>query len=377
MKLKPLMGIFIIIICLLLIPAYKTDAATIKAIFSIGSAIYDVNGTLKLMDVTPFIKNNRTYVPVRYLAYAVGVPESGVTWDGDRTVTLIKGIVTVNIFVGDPTIIINGQQSKMDVMPMVVNNRTFLPARFIAEAFGYTVSWNEISQTILLDSVEEILPTPSARSTGSENSVTYNWTYKYRSYTWGPITYSTEMKDYFKKKPHPHLTMTKDGSGNNFQYYIDTYTQDSDNNLAVQSLAKALKDAAIKNGFEDQLVPFIISFVQDLPYISDSASTGFDEYGKYPLETLYDKGGDCEDTTFLVATLLRELDYGCAVLIFLDDADQTSHVAIGVLSEGLSGSHYEKDGNKYYYLETTQAGWKIGKIPDQLKDAKAHVIPVN
>ncbi len=103
------------------------------------------------LDVAPFIAGGRTYVPVRYLAYALGVPEQGVSWDGKTsTVTLTLGSTTVKLTVGEKVLQLNGTARAMDVAPVIVNGRVFLPARFVAEAFGYQVQWLEATQEVLI-----------------------------------------------------------------------------------------------------------------------------------------------------------------------------------------------------------------------------------
>lgn len=103
------------------------------------------------MDVAPFIEGGRTYVPVRYLAYALGVPQSGVAWDDKaKTVTLTLGSAVVKLTVGKKELTLNGSQRAMDVAPKNVNGRVFLPARFVAEAFGYQVQWLEASREVLI-----------------------------------------------------------------------------------------------------------------------------------------------------------------------------------------------------------------------------------
>jgi len=58
-----------------------------------------------------------------------------------------------------------------------------------------------------------------------------------------------------------------------------------------------------------ETIDFVGSFVQQLPYTSDRVTTPYDEYPRFPLETLYEKGGDCEDTAILAATILKEMGY--------------------------------------------------------------------
>lgn len=96
----------------------------------------------KTMDAKTFVANGRSYVPVRYLALALGVPESGIVWDGKtRTVTLAADGTTLKMVIGKKTLYVNGVAKGMDVVPVIVKGRTYLPARFVAEAFGYQVCW--------------------------------------------------------------------------------------------------------------------------------------------------------------------------------------------------------------------------------------------
>ncbi|MDD3890637.1 MAG: copper amine oxidase N-terminal domain-containing protein, partial [Syntrophomonadaceae bacterium] len=98
--------------------------------FVIGSNIYQVNGVKKVMDCAPYIKGDRTYVPVRYLAYVVGVSEDDVVWDNDaRKVTLTKGETVVEMTIGSTTMYVNGEALTMDVAPEITSDRTMLPAR--------------------------------------------------------------------------------------------------------------------------------------------------------------------------------------------------------------------------------------------------------
>ena len=61
-------------------------------------------------------------------------------------------------------------------------------------------------------------------------------------------------------------------------------------------------------------VDFVLSFVQSLPYTLDDVTTGYDEFRRYAIETLIEGGGDCEDTTILVAAILRGLGEKTALI---------------------------------------------------------------
>jgi hypothetical protein len=116
--------------------------------FRIGSNIYYVGGVAKVMDVAPYIKDSRTYVPMRYLGEILGAE---VVWDdAARTVTLTKGDTTVVFTIGSTTYTVNGEAKTADVAPEIANDRTMLPARFVAEAFGAVVGWDAATQTVLI-----------------------------------------------------------------------------------------------------------------------------------------------------------------------------------------------------------------------------------
>jgi hypothetical protein len=116
--------------------------------FRIGSNIYYVGGVAKVMDVAPYIKGDRTYVPMRYLGEILGAE---VVWDdAARTVTLTKGDTTVVFTIGSTSYTVNGEAKTADVAPEITNDRTMLPARFVAEAFGAVVGWDAATQTVLI-----------------------------------------------------------------------------------------------------------------------------------------------------------------------------------------------------------------------------------
>lgn len=116
--------------------------------FVIGQAAYTVDDFTYTMDAAPFIQEGRTYVPLRYLGYALGAevgwyPEAG-------KVSVSRGATTVELFVGRKAMVINGAERAIDVAPLLRGGRTYLPARFVAEAFGYRATWDAAAQAVVL-----------------------------------------------------------------------------------------------------------------------------------------------------------------------------------------------------------------------------------
>jgi len=106
-----------------------------------GSQFYKVNGETKVMDVAPFINDaGRTMVPVRFIAEAMGL---AVQWDGEKRQVIITGEGTEVVLTIDSNIaMVDGTPVKMDSKAVIVDGRTFVPLRFVAEAFGFDVQWN-------------------------------------------------------------------------------------------------------------------------------------------------------------------------------------------------------------------------------------------
>lgn len=102
-------------------------------------------------DVAPQIIDNRTMVPIRAIFEKLGAT---VSWDAStRTATAVIDDYVVKCTVGSKTLTVNGKQYQMDTTPVIVKNRTLMPARFAAEAFGASVSWDASTRTVSITSL--------------------------------------------------------------------------------------------------------------------------------------------------------------------------------------------------------------------------------
>lgn len=106
------------------------------------------NGQKITFDVPPQTVNNRTMVPIRAIFEAMGAT---VEWDeATRTAISTKGDTTVKMTLNSTTEYINDTAYEMDVTPVIIGGRTLAPARYVAEAFGYTVNWDAMTKTVLI-----------------------------------------------------------------------------------------------------------------------------------------------------------------------------------------------------------------------------------
>ncbi|PKM68315.1 MAG: hypothetical protein CVU95_03700 [Firmicutes bacterium HGW-Firmicutes-2] len=100
-------------------------------------------------DTPPVIKEGRTLIPVRAITEAMGAT---VTWNSEeKLVTIVKDDKTIVFDLLNNITYVNDVEVAIDVPAGVMNNRTMVPLRFIAENLGLKVVWDEDTQTIEVD----------------------------------------------------------------------------------------------------------------------------------------------------------------------------------------------------------------------------------
>lgn len=121
---------------------------TVAVQLQIGSTQMTQNGVVSQMDVAPVIANDRTMVPIRFVSEALGAQAE---WVADRQAAVIayNGIV-LELPVNQKTIYIQGQATEMDVATQLINDRTMVPLRAVTEGLGLTVEYQPETQTITI-----------------------------------------------------------------------------------------------------------------------------------------------------------------------------------------------------------------------------------
>ena len=127
-------------------------ATTVK--LTIGSTTAYINGDAQTLDAAPINRNNRTMLPVRFLANAFGVDNDGIKWDAaTRTATLTNATTTIVVTIDAPTMTVNGKSVALDSPAIIESNRTYLPVRAIANALGVSndnIAWDAATNTATL-----------------------------------------------------------------------------------------------------------------------------------------------------------------------------------------------------------------------------------
>ncbi|HBV97558.1 MAG: hypothetical protein JL50_04080 [Peptococcaceae bacterium BICA1-7] len=150
--------------------------------FWIGKPFYEVDGKRYEMDVAPYVKNDRTMMPARFLAYSLGIPEELVQWDeGTQSVLVERGPFQptkirggeyippekrndgIQMWVGKKDFDVNGYwYGKFDVPPEVIPpGRTMIPYRAVAQALGALVFWDDATQCVTVETWRDV-PQPGA-----------------------------------------------------------------------------------------------------------------------------------------------------------------------------------------------------------------------
>ncbi len=186
----------------------------------------------------------------------------------------------------------------------------------------------------------------------------YNFNHKGLSYSWSlPIP----LRTYFYYKDLPRSAK------------YDALVTDSYSDNVMSILSRALKDAALTYDLrKTDTVNLIATFVRSLPHSDKYATTPFDGYPRYPVETLFDQGGDSEDNSILVAALLYREGYDIVFFRF----EQQKHMAVGVNLPAAGGYSWEYQGNRYCYLETTEKNFELGGCPYQFTTVQPVIVPV-
>lgn len=416
-------------------PAWAGGGST--AVFTIGKNSYLLNGSTIVMDAAPYIKEGRTFLPLRFAANATGVADENIIWDSEsKKITIIKRDRVACFTIGSKKLALNGTAVVMDVAPEVVLGRIMLPVRWLARALDVTIEWDPVSQTVTVRvpneaSKIELPPADNKQERALEDAADYKAIVKeYRwddkqgnEWTWR-IPIPEEIYQYYRSQPRIHERILKEylerlnnlkqqmdfwyqqcrilpgdsysEAWQKYQAYMSAYNEiqlkyqemqrlyreaeyrqmldgyvpyvtEEKNSELVKTITGAIAEKA--PGTPRERIEFAAAFVQEaIPYISEEG-----EYPRYSVETLVD-GGDCEDKSILLAAILRAMGYRTALLLFRGNP---GHMAVGVECPDCWGSYYQKDGVKYFYLETTKPGWSVGEIPLELQGKGALVYVVS
>ncbi len=132
------------------------SSAFITITLRIGESLAIVNGKNMFMDAPSYISQGRTMVPIRFISEAFGAQ---VNWnDRDQSVNIVQKDTRLTLWIGRTQAVIDKkgirQNITLDTAPRIVQNRTFVPLRFVAEGFDARISWNASYQLIQINYIK-------------------------------------------------------------------------------------------------------------------------------------------------------------------------------------------------------------------------------
>lgn len=136
-----LFGIFILFF---LISPMHTYAAETTIVLKIGDPYMYVNSSTQEIDpgrgTAPLIVEERTLIPIRAVVEALN---GTIGWDGAEQKIIIKNTDnTIILWIGEKRAVVNGIETETDVPPVIINDRTMLPTRFVLENLDCEVEWD-------------------------------------------------------------------------------------------------------------------------------------------------------------------------------------------------------------------------------------------
>jgi len=127
----------------------------VQAVFTVGKPAFTLKGVETSMDVAPYLKGGRTYLPIRYAAQALGIEESGIEWDeADQSVAITSEGRRVKMTVGIGTMTVDDRTVTMDAPPeLLAPGRVMVPLSWVTGAFEAEAQWDPASNTITVEKI--------------------------------------------------------------------------------------------------------------------------------------------------------------------------------------------------------------------------------
>ena len=147
--------ILVLSMLLAVVPVFAADEVTPIVISAEMPLVVKVNGEpIDFPDALPFIDEaSRTQIPIGVVSRAMGM-ETDWNSD-TRTATIKRGDNEVIIFIDSNILYVNNETVEMDTVAIIKDNRTFIPVRFVAESLGYEVTWDEKNREVGLTDMGE------------------------------------------------------------------------------------------------------------------------------------------------------------------------------------------------------------------------------
>ncbi len=103
---------------------------------------------VETFDAAPYIQNERTMMSVKAAGVALDAKVSYDA--DEKMVTVESGDTKATMVIGSKILTINGEEKEMDTAAVINNNRTFIPLAFLADVFDAELKWDNLTKTVTL-----------------------------------------------------------------------------------------------------------------------------------------------------------------------------------------------------------------------------------
>ncbi|MDD9271789.1 stalk domain-containing protein [Paenibacillus sp. GCM10023248] len=108
-----------------------------------------VNDKAMTLEQAPTIVDDNTLIPIRFVTEALG---GNVKWDEkERKVTVIRGDKLIDLWIDNADLLANGDRVTAEVAPKIMSNVTMVPLRVISEKLGFKVGWDPQNYGITIE----------------------------------------------------------------------------------------------------------------------------------------------------------------------------------------------------------------------------------
>ena len=185
------------------------------------------------------------------------------------------------------------------------------------------------------------------KNEGFGKELTFNFTLFKSNYN---LTFDIEKSLFDDVKQNSKINQYDTGLGMRQDQY-DTFVYDSYDEDVLNTIIDAISESEGRKDYD--LAQLLVAFVQSIPYDHSAKEA------KFTMETLYNKTGDCDDKSILLAKLLSHAGYQTCLFIY----EEGQHMAVGLKVDDNTDAY--KDG--YVFIEST--GYNpIGNIPEKFAD---------
>lgn len=204
------------------------------------------------------------------------------------------------------------------------------------------------------------------------------------------LAVSVPLPDYrhYRERPRPSYgdNLTWNEMAVEFLDDAIAISTDPGDDAIIDSAARQFEAAALAGNLDSgEAVKLVLKFAQSLTYTTDNVSTSSDQYPRYPVETLFEQTGDCEDTSLLAAAILTEMGYDTAFILF----EEFDHMGLGIYFPAEWGikmygnswiygdsDNVVADGERRYWYLDTSGKRAMGWAPPEYGQTPAYIYPV-